>query len=228
MTSAKRISVLLADDHMLIREGLKTLLKAESDIEVVGEAATGRQAVELTRKLRPDVVVMDISMPQMNGLEATRQIRKAFPGVKVIMLSASNDDMYVKRAKDIGASGYLIKQSTARHLSEAIRKVHRGTTFFGPAIFTNFHPRPSGPLELARLPKGEAAHVSPREIEVLRMTAEGLNNMQIAAAMGISAKTAEKHRYSLMQKLTIHDTAGLTRYAIETGVSDGGVQLTII
>jgi DNA-binding NarL/FixJ family response regulator len=228
MKSAKRISVLLADDHMRIREGLKTLLKAESDIEVVGEASTGRQAVELTRKLRPDVIVMDISMPQTNGLEATRQIRKDFPDTKVIILSTHSDDAYVESAADLGASAYLLKHSSAHFVAEAIREVHNGETFFSPAISKRFRSRPQQSSEQKDLPKAKAPRLSSREGDVLRLIAEGEAIKQIAESLSLSIKTVEKHRDHLMQKLAIHDIAGLTRYAIAAGIIESGVQLTII
>ena len=135
----KRITVLLAEDHMIVREGLRALLEAEGDIEVVGEAETGRQAVQLTKKLRPAVVVMDIAMPLLNGLEATRQIRKAVPATKVLILSAHSDDAYVEQVIALGAAGYLIKQTSAHLLSKAIREVHKGNTFFSPSIAKRLH-----------------------------------------------------------------------------------------
>src|SRR6476646_5598991 len=129
-----RITVLLAEDHQIVREGFRSLLKHESDIEVVGEAETGRQAVQLTRKLRPAVVVMDIAMPLLNGLEATRQIRKNFPGTKVLVLSAHSDDAYVEKTVAFGAAGFLLKQTSSHVLAIAIREVQKGNTFFTPAI----------------------------------------------------------------------------------------------
>ena len=134
MNSSKRITVLLAEDHMIVREGLKKLLEAESDIEVIGEADTGQKAVELSRKLRPDVTIMDIAMPQMNGLEATWQILKNIPDAKVLILSAHNDDVYVDHVTALGAAGYLIKQTSAHYLSEAIREVKKGNVFFSPDV----------------------------------------------------------------------------------------------
>ena len=130
----KRITVLLAEDHQIVREGFRSLLKQERDIEVVGEAETGRQAVQLTGKLRPDVVVMDIAMPQLNGLEATRQIRKEFPDTKVLILSAHSDEAYVEQVAELGAAGFLLKQTSSHDLATAIREVQKGNTFFNPAI----------------------------------------------------------------------------------------------
>src|SRR5687768_15429403 len=130
----KRITVLLAEDHQIVREGFRALLKHERDIEVVGEAETGREAVQLTRKLRPDVVVMDIAMPLLNGLEATRQIRKDFPDTKVLILSAHSDDAYVQQVTELGAAGFLLKQTSSHDLSTAIREVKKGKTFFSPSI----------------------------------------------------------------------------------------------
>ena len=147
MNSEKTIRILLADDHMIVREGFISLLSDEIDIEVVGEAATGLQAVELTRKLLPDLVLMDISMPHMNGLEATRQIRKDFPDTKVIIFSSFGDDAYVESAAELGASGYLIKQASALHLSEAIREVHKGNTYCSPAVSKLFLARQRAALK---------------------------------------------------------------------------------
>jgi DNA-binding NarL/FixJ family response regulator len=223
----KRITVLLAEDHMVVREGLRKLLEAEKDLEVVGEAQTGRQAVELAKKLRPAVVVMDIAMPVLNGLEATRQILKAVSGTKVVILSAHSDDAYVEHATELGAAGFLLKQTSSHDLSKAIREVQKGNTFFSPSIDKRFHKRDSkspngkGPL------KRNAVRLSSREMEVIQLIAEGQPNKQIASELGISIKTVEKHRDHLMKKLNIHDTAGLTRYAIANGIIESTVQLTI-
>jgi DNA-binding NarL/FixJ family response regulator len=228
MKADKRITVLLAEDHMIVREGLKKLLESESDIEIVGEATTGRQAVELTQKLHPDVIVMDIAMPQMNGLEATRQILKAFPKIKVIILSAHSDDAYVENAIAGGAVGYLIKQTSAHFVSEAIREVHKGNTFFSPTVAKRFQKRRQDSLDRKGQPKASGIRLSSRETEVLQLIAEGEANKQIAEKLAISIKTVEKHRDHLMHKLDIHDTAGLTRYAIAVGIIESSVQLTIL
>ena len=224
----KRITVLLAEDHEIVREGLRTLLEAEGDIAVVGEAETGRRAVALTRRLRPAVVVMDIAMPFLNGLEATRQILKAVPATKVLILSAHSDDAYVEQVTAMGASGYLIKQTSARVLSRAIREVHAGRAYFSPAIAKRFVYRDQKPPLRAGQMKRQIARLSSREAEVLQRIAEGEANKQIAAGLGISIKTVEKHRDHLMRKLNIHDTAGLTRYAISAGIIESSVQLTIV
>jgi len=228
MKPGKRVTVLLAEDHTVVREGLRKLLAAESDIEVVGEAATGRQAVEMTLKLRPAVVIMDIAMPVLNGLEATRRIRQAVPDTRVLILSAHDDDAYVESVTALGAAGYLVKQTSARFLAEAIREVKKGNTFFSAAIDNRRRRRSQGSLDRKGLPKEKSVRLSERESEVLQMVAEGAANKQIAAELDISIKTVEKHRDHLMQKLDIHDTAGLTRYAIKTGVIECGVLLTIV
>jgi len=224
----KRITVLLADDHAVVREGLRVLLEAEGDLEVVGEAQTGREAVQLTRKLLPAVVVMDIAMPLLNGLEAARQILAELPATKVLILSAHGDDAYVERVNEIGASGYLIKQTSALVLSKAIREAYKGNTFFDPSITKRLRGR-----EQHRLPgrvggaRRQGGGLTSREVEILQLIAEGKANKQTAAELGISIKTVEKHRQRLMSKLDIHDTAGLTRYAIATGIIESGVRLTI-
>ncbi len=228
MTAAKRITVLLADDHMIVREGLRKLLEAESDIEVVGEAATGRQAVEMARDLQPDVIVMDIAMPRLNGLEATRQIRQTVPASKILILSAHSDDAYVESVTAMGASGYLIKQTSGNFLTEAIREIHKGKTFFSPAIAKRLNHQHQSSLNRKGVRKQSVTHLSTREVEVLQLIAEGEANKQVAAELGISIKTVEKHRDHLMQKLDIHDTAGLTRYAITAGIIECDVPLTIV
>ena len=220
--------MLLAEDHMIVREGLRTLLEAEGDIEVVGEAATGRQAVELAQRLRPAVVVMDIAMPVLNGLEATRQILKAVPGTKMLILSAHNDDAYVEQAITLGAAGFLLKQTSAHVLSEAVREVHKGNTFFTPSIAKRLRNHSAESPRRGKRLKKKGILLSSREVEVLQLIAEGWANKQVAAELGISVKTVEKHRQRLMEKLNIHDTAGLTRYAIAAGIIESSVQLTIL
>ena len=228
MSPVKPITVLLAEDHTVVREGLRKLLETDHDIEVVGEAASGRQAVDMTAELHPDVVVMDIAMPLLNGLEATRQIRQEFPDVKVLILSAHSDDAYVETVMALGAAGYLIKQTSAHCLSEAIREVQKGNTFFSPTIVRRYKKRHQASLNRKGRSKTKVTRLSPRELEVLQLIAEGQANKQIAAELGISIKTVEKHRDHLMQKLDIHDTASLTRYAIAAGIIESSVQVTIV
>jgi two-component system, NarL family, nitrate/nitrite response regulator NarL len=224
----KRITVLLAEDHTIVREGFRKMLELENDIEVVGEAQDGRQAVAMVNKFRPAVVLMDIAMPLLNGLEATRQVIKAIPATKVLMLSAHNDDAYVKNASESGAAGFLLKQTSAHEVCRAIREVHKGKTFFTPAVSRRqdrLRPSKAGhskPLN------GKAAELTSREMEVLQLIAEGKANKETAAELNIGIKTVEKHREHLMQKLDIHDTAGLTRYAIGAGIIESSVQLTIV
>src|ERR1019366_9201644 len=176
----KRITVLLAEDHPIVRVGFRTLLKHERDIEVVGEAATGREAVQLTRKLRPAVVVMDIAMPLLNGLEATRQIRRNFPDTRVIILSAHSDHAYVKQAVLLGAAGFLLKQTSSDNLGRAIREVHRGNTFFSDSISKRFHGRNQEPPDRPGQLRQKWNRLSSRETEVLQLIAEGKPNKQVA------------------------------------------------
>jgi DNA-binding NarL/FixJ family response regulator len=171
---------------------------------------------------------MDIAMPLLNGLEATRQILKAVPGTRVLILSAHSDDAYVEQVIAMGATGYLIKQTSARVLSRAIREVCAGRAFFSPEIAKRLDRRNQGSPALAGQLKRQIARLSSREVEVLQRIAEGEANKQIAAGLGISIKTVEKHRDHLMQKLNIHDTAGLTRYAIAAGIIESSVQMTIV
>src|SRR3954464_1150285 len=224
----KRITVLLAEDHQIVREGFRSLLEHEDDIEVVGEASTGRQAVQLTRKLHPDVVVMDIAMPLLNGLEATRQIRQDFPDTKVIILSAFSDDAYVEQVAALGAVGFLLKQSSSENLAPAIREVQKGHTFFSPAISKRLKDRNQMSQNREGAFKKKNNTLSSREVEVLQLIAEGMPNKQVAAELGVSFKTVDKHRQHLMGKLNIHDVAGLTRYAIAEGIIESNVRVTII
>ena len=222
------ITVMLAEDHLIVREGLKKLLESESDIKVICEAATGRDAVNRVREFRPAVIVMDIAMPVLNGLEATRQIRQADPDAKVLILSAHSDDAYVEGAMAAGARGYLLKQTSAHYLSEAIREVQKGDAFFSPTIAQRLRKQNKTTLDIKGRAQKKNTDLTSREIEVLQLIAEGAANKQIAATLAISAKTVEKHRAHLMQKLDIHDTAGLTRFAISTGIIESSVQLTIV
>ncbi len=224
----KPITVLLADDHTVVREGIRGLLELESDIEVVGEAKTGREAVQLVKKLLPAVVVMDIAMPVLNGLEATRQILAAVPATRILILSAHGDDSYIDHVTELGVAGYLIKQSSAVDLATAIRKAHKGKMYFSPSIAKLIRERQQTSPHGARgLLKKRVGTLTSREVEILQLVAEGRANKQTAAELGISIKTVEKHRQSLMNKLDIHDTAGLTRYAIAAGIIEGGYRLIL-
>lgn len=222
-----RITVLLAEDHMIVREGFRKMLELEKDLQVVGEAEDGRQAVAMVKKLRPAVVLMDIAMPRLNGLEATRQVLKAAPETKVLMLSAHSDDAYIEDATDSGAVGFLLKQTSAHVVCEAIREVQKGKTYYCPSIARRLHERDRKSSNPAGTP-ARNPRLTSREIEVLQLIAEGKANKQTAAELGIGIKTVEKHREHLMEKLNIHDTAGLTRYAIGAGIIESSVQVTIV
>lgn len=213
---------------MIVREGFRSLLHGEPDIELLGEAQTGRQAVQMVKKLRPAVVVMDIAMPQLNGLEATRQILESVPTTKVIILSAHADDAYIEQANAAGAAGYLIKQDSSHALCDAIREVQKGRTCFSPSVAKHLKHQYERVPKQAGLSKKRGSNLSSREVEVLQLIAEGKANKETAAELDISIKTVEKHRQHLMEKLNIHDTAGLTRYAISSGVVESSVQLTVI
>jgi DNA-binding NarL/FixJ family response regulator len=223
----KHITVLLAEDHHIVREGLRSLLKHESDIEVVGEAENGRQALQMIRKMRPDVVVMDIAMPLLNGLEATRQIRKEFPGTKVLILSAYSDEIYANQVTEFGAVGFLLKQTSSEVLAKAIREVQKGKTFFDSAVCKRPKAGDLDSLDREGVFKQKNNRLSSREVEVLQLIAEGKANKQVAAELGVSFKTVDKHRQHLMGKLNIHDVAGLTRYAIAEGIIESKVRVTI-
>jgi DNA-binding NarL/FixJ family response regulator len=224
----KLIKTLLADDHTIVREGLHALLLADGGIQVVGQAHNGREAVDMALALRPDVVVMDIAMPLLNGLEATRQILSAAPKTKVLILSAHSDDAYIDRVIAVGAVGFLIKQTSAQILAKAIHEIMAGNAFYSPLVSKRLRDH-YGKAEIAGgLMVKKATGLTSRELEVIQLVAEGHANKQVAADLHISIKTVEKHRQHLMDKLNIHDTAGLTRYAIAQGIIESCVQLTII
>ncbi len=209
----------------MFRECVQMMLKLEPDMEVVGEARNGRDVVGMVPELMPDVILMDISMPQLNGLEATRQLVKVVPTSRIIILSGNCDDAAVKSAVEAGAAGFLLKQDCARDLCEAIRLVSRGGVHYSPSIakrFIRMNPKTlskSGKMER----KGET--LTSREREVLQLVAEGRTNKEISSELAISIKTVEKHRSQLMRKLDIHDTAGLTRHAIAAGMIECSVRL---
>ncbi|MDB6122934.1 MAG: Two component transcriptional regulator, LuxR family [Pedosphaera sp.] len=219
----QKITVLLADDHTVVRQGLRALLVVEGDIEIVGEADTGRQAVAMAKKLMPDVVVMDIAMPLLNGLEATRQITKQLPSSKVLILSSYSDDEYVQQLTEAGAAGYLVKQTAANDLLKAIREAHKGNAFFSPSIAKRLRDQCREAFVSGQPVKKRSDYLTTREAEVLQLIAEGQANKQIAAELCISIKTVEKHRQQVMNKLNIHDVAGLTRHAISKGIIESNV-----
>ncbi len=223
----EQIRVLLVDDHTMVRQGLRVLLEAEKDISVVGEGETGRQAVQLAKKLLPSVVVMDIAMPVLNGLEATRQITREVPTTKVLVLSAYSDGEYVQQLTEIGASGYLLKQTAAMDLIKAVRETKKGNAFFSPAISKRILDQCREAFLNGAPATKRKDTLTTREAEVLQLIAEGAPNKQIAAHLGISIKTVEKHRQQVMNKLNIHNIAGLTRYAISNGVVENQVALRV-
>ncbi|MEW6306334.1 MAG: response regulator transcription factor [Verrucomicrobiota bacterium] len=213
-----RITVLLADDHVVVRQGLRVLLESDPELVVVAEADTGRQAVQLAKKHLPDVVVMDIAMPVMNGLEATRQIMRESPSSKVLILSSYDDTEYVSRLTEAGAVGYLVKHSASNELLAAIREVRKGNAYFSPSISRRMINNFRDAFYKRRPAEKQGEHLTSREGQVLQLIAEGRANKQIAEDLAISIKTVEKHRQQVMNKLHIHEVAGLTRYAIAKGI----------
>ncbi len=212
-----RIRVLLVDDHTIVRKGIRSLLDAEANIEVVGEADNGREAVEKTEKLLPDLIVMDHTMPILNGLEATRQIRQRNPEIQVLILTMHTNEEYVFQFLQAGAAGYLIKESAPNELVAAIHAVHRGESFLSPtasrAVIDEYVRRAQ-----TAAPIDSYDHLTPREREVLQLVAEGCTNREIAEELVISAKTAAVHRTNVMQKLDLHSMAEVTKYAIRKGI----------
>lgn len=210
------IKVLVADDHKVVREGLRTLIEKQPGMEVIAEAENGRMALKLIKKLSPDIALMDIAMPDLNGIEATRQIVAEAPGTKVIALSMHSDRQFVTRMMSAGASGYLLKDCAFEEVARAIRSVMARQTYLSPEIVTI--------VVKAFLRRSEPSDsmlsvISPREREVLQLIAEGKTTKQIALRLHISAKTVDTHRRNIMDKLDIHSIAELTKYAIREGLT---------
>jgi DNA-binding NarL/FixJ family response regulator len=209
--------ILLADDHKIIREGLRALLEKESDMEVVGEAQDGLTTIKLAKKLLPNIVIMDIGMPDMNGIDATRQIFSETQGIKVIALSMHSDRRFVLQMLKAGASGYLLKDSAFEELALAIKTVMAGQPYLSPKITDVVIKE-----YIVSLPKNEETvftKITVREREVLQLLAEGKATKQIAAFLNVSVKTIETHRQQIMEKLDIHSIAELTKYAIREGLT---------
>jgi len=208
-----KIRILLVDDHTILREGIRSLLEKQTDIDVVAEAENGRQAVELVRQLKPDVVLMDITMPLLNGIHATEQIRRENRCTQILILSQHESEEYIRRALSAGAAGFLLKDINAAELINAIRSVHRGESILSPAVtrlviedylrWGDIRPQETG------------NGLTPRESEILQLIAEGNTNKQIAEILCISIKTVQAHRSNLMNKLDLHNKAELIKYAIQ-------------
>jgi DNA-binding NarL/FixJ family response regulator len=210
---SKHLKILIAEDHEVVREGLRILISAAPGMSVAGEAETGQMALRLAKKLQPDVVLMDLSMPRGNGLEAARDIRREVPASKVLVLSAYKDEETVQRVIEAGASGYMTKHSAAEELLMAIREVGNGKAYYSSTIASNLRSRQRQSFQSGQ-PVASPPHLTPRELEVLGLIARGQPNKEIAFTLHVSIKTVEKHRQSVMDKLGIHDIAGLTRYAV--------------
>jgi DNA-binding NarL/FixJ family response regulator len=223
-TKAGSIRVLLADDHDILRQGLKMLLGLQADLEVVGEARTGREAVALARDLHPDVVVLDITMPDLDGLEACRLIRREAPDSQVLMLTMHESEEYFLQALRLGAAGYLVKKAAPTELHMAIQAVAKGDAFLYPGLAKALiRIAVAQPVEAPAPPKGQATGeglrpLSPREMEVLKLVAEGYTNQEIADQLVISIKTVQAHRANVMEKLGLHNITHLVRFAIHAGL----------
>ena len=211
---SKKTRILLADDHAVVRNGFRMILAAQEDMEVVGEASNGREAVESASTLQPDVVVMDVTMPELNGIEATRRIADVAPKTRVLALSMHKDAVYVREILRAGAKGYLLKDSGEGDLLMAVRAIARGEAFLSPAIsdavLTDYRKHVTDPLDL----------LTSREREVLQWIAEGKTNKEVATALGLSVYTVEAHRGRIMEKLNLHSTGELVRFAVRHGVID--------
>jgi len=208
------IRILLADDHSLVRHGFRMILEAQPDMEIAGEAGNGREAVELAQKLKPDVVVMDVTMPELNGIEATRRLIELSPRSRVLALSMHKDAVYVREILRAGARGYLLKDSADADLLAAVRAVAKGEGYLSPgvsdAVLSDYRRHVTDPLDL----------LTTREREVLQLIAEGKTNKEIATSLNLSVYTVEAHRGRVMEKLNLHSTGELVRFAVRSGLID--------
>ena len=212
--SDRAINILLADDHTIVRQGLKLILSAHSDLHVVGEAANGKEAVELAAKLKPDIVLLDVAMPELNGIEATRKMVEANPRLRVLVLSMHKEAVYVREILRAGARGYILKDAIDTELLNAVRSVARGDGYISPAVsgalLNDYRKDVTDPVDL----------LSPREREVLQLIAEGKTNKEIATKLNLSVYTVDSHRGKIMEKLNLHSTGELVRFAIKRGLVD--------
>lgn len=215
----KKIKLLVADDHKIFRQGIKMLLEEESDLQVVGEASDGREAVKKATELKPDVILMDIAMANLNGLEATRQIKKQLPSAKVIMVTMHKNEEYVLQSFQAGASGFILKEGAVEELVSAIRSINSGKSFLSPSISKTLIDAYMRKMETGKT-ETPFDLLTDREREVLQLIAEGYTNREVAKSLFISVKTVEAHRAHIMQKLNIHDIAKLVKYAIQKGLVD--------
>ncbi|MCS6951870.1 MAG: response regulator transcription factor [Bryobacterales bacterium] len=212
--SNRKIRILLADDHALVRQGFRLMLETQPDMEVVGEASNGREALELAQNLHPDVVIMDVGMPEMGGIEATRRLAAALPRTAVLALSMHKDSVYVREILRVGARGYLLKDAFDRDLLTAVRAVARGEGYLSPAVseavLSDYRRSVSDPLDL----------LTSREREVLQLLAEGKTNKEIATLLNLSVYTVDAHRGRLMEKLNLHSIGEIVRFALRHGLID--------
>jgi len=210
----KRIRILLADDHAVVRRGFQMILAEQSDMEIVGEAGNGREALELAAKLKPDVVVMDVAMPELNGIEATRRMAEHAPHARVLALSMHKDSVYVREILRAGARGYLLKDSVAADLVSAVRAIAAGEGYLSPAVsdavLDDYRRHVTNPIDL----------LTSREREVLQMLAEGKTNKEIAGILNLSVYTVDAHRGRIMEKLNVHSINELVRFAVRNGLID--------
>jgi DNA-binding NarL/FixJ family response regulator len=210
----EKIHILLADDHPLVRQGFKMILAAQPDMEIVGEAGNGREAVELAGQLQPDVVVMDVAMPELNGIEATRRLADVSPRTRVLALSMHKDSVYVREILRAGARGYLLKDAISSDLLAAVRAVSRGEGYLSPgvsdAVLNDYRRHVTDPIDL----------LTSREREVLQMIAEGKTNKEIAVVLNLSVYTVDAHRGRIMEKLNLHSGNELVRFAVRYGLVD--------
>ncbi|HZT32515.1 MAG TPA: response regulator transcription factor [Bryobacteraceae bacterium] len=210
----EKIRILLADDHAVVRQGFKMILGSQPDLEIVGEAGNGREAVELAERLQPDVVVMDVAMPELNGIEATRRLAASAPRTRVLALSMHKDSVYVREILRAGARGYLLKDALAADLLSAVRAVARGEGYLSPAVsdavLNDYRRHVTDPVDL----------LTSREREVLQMIAEGKTNKEIAGVLNLSVYTVDAHRGRIMEKLNVHNVNELVRFAVRHGLVD--------
>ncbi|MGC9944872.1 MAG: response regulator transcription factor [Bryobacteraceae bacterium] len=210
----EKIHILLADDHAVVRQGFKMILAAQPDMEIVGEAGNGREALDLAGQLQPDVIVMDVAMPELNGIEATRRIADLSPRSRVLALSMHKDSVYVREILRAGARGYLLKDSISSDLLAAVRAIARGEGYLSPgvsdAVLNDYRRHVTDPIDL----------LSSREREVLQMIAEGKTNKEIATVLNLSVYTVDAHRGRIMEKLNLHSVTDLVRFAVRAGLVD--------